>query len=184
MTEFTDTARLMDRQRDEVEAWDTQQLLAFVRESNAIENILREPTDREVRAHIQLIDQSRVTIEALEEFVGLIGGGPLRELPTMNVRVGRFFPPKGGPHIRTRLSNLLDRVQEEEDPFLVHVWYETLHPFLDGNGRSGRALWAWQTLNQKHWPNTLRMGFLRPAYYATLRLFGPMTDGTDWGDDT
>ena len=36
------------------------------------------------------------------------------------------------------------------------------HPFTDGNGRSGRALWLWQMNN--HAP----FGFLHTFYYQTL----------------
>ena len=43
----------------------------------------------------------------------------------------------------------------------THVRYELLHPFLDGNGRSGRALWLWLM-------GQAPLGFLHTFYYQTL----------------
>ena len=45
--------------------------------------------------------------------------------------------------------------------------YETLHPFMDGNGRSGRILWAWQMIEHNIAPG-LSLGFLHAYYYQTL----------------
>ena len=44
--------------------------------------------------------------------------------------------------------------------------YEMLHPFMDGNGRSGRALWAWMMLRLGQDPFALL--FLHRFYYQTL----------------
>ena len=85
----------------------------------------------------------------------------------MNVRVGSYRPPEGGPAIRQRLQELLNRVNERKiSEFDAHVCYETLHPFTDGNGRSGRAIWLWQ--NSGYAP----LGFLHSFYYQTLEASG------------
>jgi len=47
--------------------------------------------------------------------------------------------------------------------FEVHLDYEHLHPFTDGNGRSARMLWAWQ---MREFP----LGFLHTFYYQALSL--------------
>lgn len=50
---------------------------------------------------------------------------------------------------------------EADPPWEVHIAYEMLHPFTDGNGRSGRMLWAWQMRN-------FPLDFLHTFYYQTL----------------
>jgi len=144
-------------------------LKRFIEESNRIEGILEPPIAQEITAHIAFLACPKITEAELSAFVAAIGGGPLRVNGRMNVRVGGHIPPRGGSQVVEALEEILAMVDAERDPWTVHVRYETLHPFMDGNGRSGRALWAWQILHQDYYPHTLDMGFLHPAYYAALR---------------
>ena len=55
-----------------------------------------------------------------------------------------FVPPPPG-HVGPLLADLTDAVNREDLPplvqaALVHAQFETIHPFGDGNGRTGRAL--------------------------------------------
>lgn len=136
----------------------------FVRESNRIEGIDREPTEDEISAHIDLLGRQKITIADLECFVSVVQPhAVLRRLPTQNVRVGNHIAPVGGSHIETRLSELLARAEKREDSaYQIHCEYETLHPFTDGNGRSGRVLWLWM---MDGWAP---LGFLHKFYYQTL----------------
>jgi hypothetical protein len=88
--------------------------------------------------------------------------------PGMNVRVGAHIPPAGGPHIAIMLKSILAEVNTGTmSPYRAHLAYETLHPFMDGNGRSGRAVWLWQM--QRDTPySSLALGFLHRFYYQTL----------------
>lgn len=147
--------------------------LTFVRESNRIEGIKREPLTAELREHAELLRFPALAVECIERFVGVIAPGkPLRREQGMNVRVGRHVAPYGGKHIEEKLSDLLGRVNRGDDPWEVHCAYETLHPFMDGNGRSGRAVWLWQMVRQAgaEWPITA--GFLQGFYYQTLAHSG------------
>lgn len=140
---------------------------AFIRESNRIEGINRGPTQDEIDAHSTFFKLDRVSVFDLEMFVRACAGAPLRIRRGMDVRVGNHFPPPGGPHIADELGKLLATANTEHaDPYLVHVEYETLHPFMDGNGRSGRALWAWMMLRSGNRMSGL--GFLHAWYYQSL----------------
>lgn len=142
-------------------------LLEFVRESNLIEGIDRVPTEREVAAHEEFLSEHEVSVGALERFVTDVAARPLRDTVGMDVRVGSHFPPPGGPQIRSELTALVMAVNAGDlGPFGAHVAYETLHPFLDGNGRSGRVLWAWQMRRDGLNPFALR--FLHRFYYQAL----------------
>lgn len=72
-------------------------LFDFIAESNRIEGIWGVK-DAVIEAHEHFL-AGPVTVEALESFIGVVQpGAKLRRLPSMNVRVGMFHPPKGGEH--------------------------------------------------------------------------------------
>ena len=144
------------------------ELAGFVAESNRIEGIVRAPTGSEIAIHEWLLRRAEITIEDLQEFVHVVQpDAVLRDQPGLNVRVGPHVAPPGGFEIRERLNRLLLSAHAGlTDPWHTHVHYETLHPFTDGNGRSGRALWLWQM--DGHAP----LGFLHEFYYQTLQRCG------------
>jgi Fic family protein len=57
-----------------------------------------------------------------------------------------FTPPEGEALIRDKLKNLEEYIHAEDtvDPLiklaLIHYQFETIHPFTDGNGRTGRIV--------------------------------------------
>ncbi len=58
---------------------------------------------------------------------------------------GADFVPPPPEHVPPLLDDLLDAMDDDRLPplvqaALVHAQFETIHPFLDGNGRTGRAL--------------------------------------------
>ena len=58
---------------------------------------------------------------------------------------GADFVPPPPDHVHGLLDDLVDAVNREDLPPLVqaavvHAQFETIHPFEDGNGRTGRAL--------------------------------------------
>jgi hypothetical protein len=140
----------------------------FIRESNRIEGILRDPTEEEIATHERLLKLVRLNQTTVGDFQAVIAPGkPLRERPGMNVRVGNHIAPEGGPNIIRRLQRILSNANDaSRSPWSVHIAFETLHPYMDGNGRTGRAIWAWQMQELGLDPFTLP--FLHRFYYQTL----------------
>jgi len=99
----------------------------------------------------------------------------------------RFVPPP--PEIVPAALSALERWIHSDDPLpplikagLAHVQFETIHPFLDGNGRIGRLLIAlllehWQVLRTPLLYLSLAFKRHQREYYD--RLSAVRTDG-DW----
>src|SRR5688500_15026513 len=89
----------------------SEHLLRFMGESLRIEGIHREPTPGEMQATEHFLDLYTLTVEDVERLVAVyVPGKPLREREGMDVRVGRYVAPPGGPKIRTELARLLGKI--------------------------------------------------------------------------
>src|SRR4051812_30027037 len=106
-------------------------LIDFVRESNRIEGILRNPTNDEIAAHNAILSISDLTVRDIEEFVAIVAPGhKLRRKVGQDVCVGNHIAPPGGPDILIKLGEIFAAVPDG-DPYDVHQRYEYLHPFTD-----------------------------------------------------
>lgn len=113
---------------------------------------------------------------------------------TIHVRVGRFVPPPP-EDVSGFMFELLSWWNNEStklSPILssaiIHYRFEAIHPFADGNGRTGRALALWElyrrgfdthhifSVDEFYWED-------RPRYYVALQAVRQQgEDLTGWLD--
>jgi Fic family protein len=116
---------------------------------------------------------SRVMLKAHE---ALMGGEGDKSAPghfrQQSVRVGELVPPPA-TEVEKLMSSLEKYIDEPSGvpPLikagLAHVHFETIHPFLDGNGRIGR-LWIVLMLIDH---GLLKLPILYPSYYFKKHHF-------------
>jgi len=141
---------------------DIRQLADFLQESLQIEGIHRYPSNDEMVATQEFL-KDPLTIRNVMALQNVYAPGmPLRDQPGMDVRVGMHVPLSGGFLMRRALEDVL-RIAH---PYDIHIAFEKLHPFMDGNGRTGRAIWLHRMSAVYNDP--LNIGFLHRFYYQTL----------------
>jgi hypothetical protein len=145
-------------------------IIEFVTESNRIESIYTT-TEAELEAHVNLLNLPTLWLGDIEAFVAIVAGERIRNRFGMDVRVGRSVPRPGGVEVVTELREILASVNSSlNSPYENHLRYEKLHPFMDGNGRSGRAIWLWQMLKEGK-DDPFQYPFLQWFYYQSLEHY-------------
>ena len=146
------------------------EVFSFVAESNRIEGINRDPTPDEVNIVRAFLNPTKINVGDLIMAVDVFEpGAKLRDKKGMDVRVGNHIAPPGGPTIKPNLTHIVHIAHGLESPHAVHCDYEHLHPFTDGNGRSGRLLWLWMMVKRDGVMPPL--GFLHQWYYQSLESY-------------
>ncbi len=135
----------------------------FLLESNKIERLYHEITKEEILAFSNFMKLEKIHRDDLKEYVWRIEPGAiLRNRIGKDITIGGNSAPRGGHNIEISLETLLEAINEKRvDAFTAHREYELLHPFTDGNGRSGRMIWWWMMGGSP-------LGFLHAWYYQSL----------------
>lgn len=130
------------------------------------------------------IGQYRTHIEPMQVVSGFYGkeeihfeAPPSAQVPSeMQVFFDWFNATK--PHGQSPISNLLIRAA------IAHLYFETIHPFEDGNGRIGRIIAEKALAQGLNRPILMSLSTVieadKQAYYAALKQAQRTNDLTDW----
>ena len=145
-------------------------------------NYIEQNSGLEQIAHQDIFRLHRILSE------GVMDQGEAGRYRSIGVRVGGYLPPHAS-EVSGLMSELLQWWNGPSTVLspiitsaIVHYRFESIHPFADGNGRTGRALALWElyrrgfdthhifSVDEYYWED-------RPAYYAEL------TNARELGDD-
>ena len=122
--------------------------------------------------------------------------GGIRKLPgtvISNIASGQvlYTPPDGEENIRRLLQNYesyFNNFNDDVDPLvklaILHYQFEAIHPFYDGNGRTGRILMVLHLILAKRieLPILFISGFINDHRSDYYRLLGSVTKEGAWKD--
>lgn len=120
-----------------------------------------------------------VMLGALPEFCGVFRNHNVQILGT-RCRTAQFW------EIPERIQELVDRYNTSdktlhpiEKAAHFHAALETIHPFSDGNGRTGRLLLNYMLVREGFWPVNIRYAEDRVPYYDALASYNETGNAED-----
>ncbi len=146
-----------------------------IHQSNLIEDIDSVDEDAQsLEAWAHMTQVKKLTYDNVMELHRLI---TLNQLPAkeaghtrkVDVMVGGRLCPK--PYLADQMLRnwILDMAGWKQlDPKEMHVRFELIHPFVDGNGRTGRMLMWWHERQLEHEPTLIMYGE-RNRYYKWFK---------------
>lgn len=101
-----------------------------------------------------------------------------------------LFIPISPEKLNDGLEKLFEYISNSDDPILIktalmHLEFEALHPFQDGNGRIGRMLitlllWSTKTISEPHFYISGYMEENKDEYIDTMRNVSENNDWEKW----
>lgn len=126
--------------------------IKFLEESNAIEGVYdKEPLRKAQKAWEYVFNLDKLNITDILETHRILMQGHLTGLElggfrTVDVWVGgrKGAEPWLVPQLVKAWLKQLKSQKSEKEIKKSHITYEKIHPFIDGNGRTGRIFMNWQ----------------------------------------
>jgi Fic family protein len=156
-------------------------ILYMLKESNAIEREYdQQQLDDALEAWDYLVDNyhKEITPKGIKEAHAILMKnkrdieskykGDFRDVP---VWIGRERKAQPKIVIESLIRDWCDKVNTSDrnyDPVTLHIEFEGIHPFIDGNGRMGRLLLNWHLVNRNGAPLLVYTEKDKQTYY---RLF-------------
>jgi Fic family protein len=151
-----------------------KRLFDFCKESNAIEGEKTARRSTDMAALETILKAEKLTEAVLLDAHRLYAEkSDLREdergaYRKCQVYVGRYVPPKPSEVQKLMDDYFLFYGVQFVDSYRAHCMFEQIHPFVDFNGRTGRALWLRLAILEGY---DCSLGFLHKFYYQTLTAF-------------
>lgn len=152
----------------------------MLKESNAIEGVYdRLALIQAHRAWKYVMQFSELTTDIIKETHRiLMVGQPLdqrhrgkwRDVPVWIGGEKKSQPPLVIQREMEKWCESTNTVDRNYDPVNLHVKFEKIHPFVDGNGRMGRILLNWHLVKKNNCPLLVYTEKEKHVYY---RLFNP-----------
>lgn len=149
-----------------------------IRESNLIEGIDDRKEDRQsMKAWLWLLTQKKLDHSIIGQLQKIITKnqndlvfnqrGFYRDVSKINVSIGNFAGADFRM-VKMFMDNwILD--YKKLEPIEAHIRFEKIHPFVDGNGRTGRMIMWWQELHTGKLPTLFYAHERQKKYYALFK---------------
>ena len=120
-----------------------------------------------------------VMLGALPEFCGVFRDHNVRILGTHCKTAEHWEIPERIQKLVDRFNTADNVVHPIEKAARFHAAFETIHPFSDGNGRTGRLLLNYMLVREGFWPVNIRYAEDRVPYYGALASYNETGNAED-----
>lgn len=152
----------------------------YIHESNLIENIDDPEFDKQGLVAWNILKEceelNHSTIRKTQKIITLRQKdlmphqrGYYRDLSKQEVWIGGKQAPSSSMTRHLMENWLLDYSKNAKDPIIAHIRFEKIHPFVDGNGRTGRMLLWWHEIKNGDVPTLFLNSEKFEKYYP---IFG------------